>query len=56
MYDHFYTIDEVAELLSLSSQTIRKLIKTNKLEAIRLGKSYRIPYESIQKLKTHSPK
>ena len=51
MYSQFYTIEEVAEILSLSTQTIRKLIKSKKLEAIRLGKSYRIPFESLQKLK-----
>lgn len=56
MYSQFYTIEEVAELLSLSEQTIRKLIKSKRIEAIRLGKSYRIPDESIQKLKTFTLK
>lgn len=51
MEDRFYTIDEVAELLGLSSQTIRKLVKEGRIKAIRLGHAYRIPMESIQYLK-----
>lgn len=51
MEDRFYTIDEVAELLGLSSQTIRKLVKEGRIKAIRLGHAYRIPVASIQYLK-----
>lgn len=51
MEDRFYTIDEVAELLGLSSQTIRKLVKEGRIKAIQLGHAYRIPVESIQYLK-----
>lgn len=51
MEDRFYTIDEVAELLGFSSQTIRKLVKEGRIKAIRLGHAYRIPVESIQYLK-----
>lgn len=51
MEDRFYTIDEVAELLGLSSQTIRKLVKEGRIKAIRLGHAYRIPMESIKDLK-----
>lgn len=47
MEDRFYTIDEVAELLGLSSQTIRKLVKEGRIKAIRLGHAYRIPVESM---------
>ena len=49
--DRFYSIDEVAEILGLSSQTIRKLVKKGRIKAIRLGHAYRIPVESIQYLK-----
>ncbi len=48
----FYTVQEVAEILSLSEQTIRKLIHEGKLQAIRLGRTYRIPYESLVQLRT----
>lgn len=51
MEDKFYSIDEVAEILGLSSQTIRKLVKEGRIKAIRLGHAYRIPMESIQALK-----
>ncbi len=48
----FYSVQEVAEILSLSEQTIRKLIHEGKLEALRLGRTYRISYESLIKLRT----
>ena len=48
----FYTVQEVAEILSLSEQTIRKLIHEGKLHAIRLGRTYRVPYESLVQLRT----
>lgn len=48
----FYSVQEVAEILALSEQTIRKLIHEGKLEALRLGRTYRIPYESLIKLRT----
>lgn len=50
MEDRFYSIDEVADILGLSSQTIRKLVKEGHIKAIRLGHAYRIPMESIQYL------
>ena len=49
--DRFFSVDEVAEILGLSSQTIRKLVKEGRIKAIRLGHAYRIPVESIQYLK-----
>lgn len=48
----FYSVQEVTEILSLSEQTIRKLIHEGKLEALRLGRIYRISYESLIKLKS----
>lgn len=48
----FYSVQEVAEILGLSEQTIRKLIHEGKLEALRLGRTYRISYESLTKLRT----
>ena len=51
MEDRFFSVDEVAEILGLSSQTIRKLVKKGLIKAIRLGHAYRIPVESIQALK-----
>lgn len=51
MEDRFFSVDEVAEILGLSSQTIRKLVKEGRIKAIRLGHAYRIPMESIQYLK-----
>ncbi|WP_279138443.1 helix-turn-helix domain-containing protein [Faecalicoccus pleomorphus] len=48
----FYTIQEVAEILSLSEQTIRKLIHEGELKAVRLGRTYRIPYEALIELRS----
>lgn len=37
-----YTVDEVAELLGLHVKTVRGYVRSGKLPATRLGKSYRI--------------
>ena len=40
--DEFYTIDETARKLKLSNQTIRKMLKENKIPYIKIGRNYRI--------------
>lgn len=38
----FYTIDDVSDILGVTRQTVSKYIKKEKINAIKLGKSYRI--------------
>ena len=52
----FYTVDQVCDILELSNQTVRKLIKNEKLFAIKLGRVYRIPRSSLIELKTNKDK
>lgn len=44
-----YTTDQVAEILQLSSRTVRSLIEANELEAFRIGGSVRITEAALQK-------
>lgn len=46
----FYTVEEVCEILKVSSQTVRKLIKNEQLFAIKLGREYRIPKYALTQL------
>jgi excisionase family DNA binding protein len=43
----FLTVNEVAELLRVSSMTIYRLIKDGDLPAVRIGKSYRLREDDI---------
>jgi len=45
----FLTVEQVAELLQVHWQTVLNYIKSGKLDAVRLGKGYRIPKEAIEK-------
>lgn len=45
----FLTVEQVAELLQIHWQTVLNYIKNGKLDAVRLGKGYRIPEEAINK-------
>ena len=45
----FYTTEEVANLLKISAKTVREMIKSKRLEAVRVGKEYRITEEQIRK-------
>ncbi len=45
-----YTILEAAKLLKVSDDTIRRLIKSGELEAVKVGNQWRIKKESLDKL------
>lgn len=42
MENKFYTIDQVAEMLEMHHKTIRKFITDGKLQAVKVGKQWRI--------------
>ena len=45
----FMTVEQVAELLQVHWQTVLNYIKSGKLEAVRLGKGYRISDSALNK-------
>jgi len=45
----FLTVEQVAEILQVHWQTVLNYIKSGKLEAVKLGKGYRIPRHAIDK-------
>lgn len=47
-YGDVLTLQEAAELLQLSPQTVKKLMRSNKLEYFRIGGRYRVTKEAIQ--------
>lgn len=47
--NNFLTVKQVAELLQVHWQTVLNYIKGGKLEALRLGKGYRISKEALEK-------
>jgi excisionase family DNA binding protein len=46
---HFLTVSEVADLLRVSNMTVYRLISAGQLPAARVGKSYRIREEDIDR-------
>lgn len=46
----FYTPQEIAEMLKVTDKTVRNWIRSGELDAVVVGKSYRIPEESIKNL------
>ncbi len=47
--NEFLTVEQVAELLQVHWQTILNYIKSGKIEAVKLGKGYRISKNSLDK-------
>ena len=45
----FLTVQEVADLMRVSSMTVYRLIKAGDIRALRVGKSYRVPEEEIDR-------
>lgn len=39
---HFLTVQEVADMLRVSSMTVYRLIKAGDLAAVRVGRSFRV--------------
>ena len=45
----FLTVAEVASMMRVSSMTVYRLIKAGELPAVRVGKSYRVAEEDLDK-------
>lgn len=43
-----YTLDEVADILQLTKRTLYNYVKEGKLHAVKIGKYWRVPEESLQ--------
>ena len=45
----FLTVAEVADMLRVSSMTVYRLIKSGELQALRVGKSYRLAEDEVDR-------
>ena len=43
----FLTVQEVADLMRVSSMTVYRLIKAGELPAVRVGRSFRVSEEAV---------
>lgn len=43
-----FTVEQVAQILGIGRSTVFQLIKAEKIESIRLGRSRRIPIDAMQ--------
>jgi excisionase family DNA binding protein len=50
--DEHLTTEEFAKKLKVSTETARRLIRTGKLQAIRIGRNYRIPAAEYERFTT----
>ena len=46
---HFLTVAEVAALLRVSTMTVYRLIKAGELASVRVGKSYRVTEDDVDR-------
>lgn len=45
----FYTLNEVCEILNLTRPTVLKAIREGKIKAVKFGKVWRIPHDTLPK-------
>ncbi len=45
----FYTVAEVAHVLRVSNMTVYRLVNSGQLPAVRVGKSYRLREEDVNR-------
>lgn len=50
MPDEFFTAEELADYLKVSSQTVRAWIREKKVRAIKFGRSWRIPSDELRRI------
>ena len=55
MNEALLTTSEVAELLRLSQETVRRLLLSGELRGVQIGRSYRIPRSAIESLLSQRP-
>lgn len=48
MRQHFYSLDQVAELLGLHVRTVRGYVRDGRLKATRVGRQYRVTQEDLE--------
>lgn len=48
-YKDVLTTSEVAEILSVSNQTVRSLIRMNKIKSFMIGRGYRVTKRDLMK-------
>lgn len=46
----FYTVNEISELFNVTPTTVYSWIKTEKVKAIKMGKSWKISEEEYQRM------
>jgi excisionase family DNA binding protein len=46
---HFLTVTEVATIMRVSKMTVYRLVGSGELEAIRVGRSFRIPEQAVNR-------
>ncbi len=51
----FYRVDEVAQLIGVTDQTIRNWIREGKIKAQRFGRPHLIPIEEVARLLNKTP-
>jgi len=47
------SVEETAKRLSVSTFTVRRLVKTNQLRAVRVAKRLLVPHSEIARVITH---
>lgn len=47
MENKFYSVDEIATMLRITRRTVYNYMKTGKLHAVKIGKYWHIPQESL---------
>ena len=48
-YPPVLSVKEVAEILSVSQNTAYALVRSKQIHSVRIGRSYRIPLDSVVK-------
>lgn len=49
MIPKLYELQEVQKILNLSIQTLRRYVRENRLQAVKIGRHYKVTEEALQR-------
>ncbi len=53
-YSDILTVEELCEVLRIGKNTAYKLLKSDEIKSIKIGKIYKIPKKSVKKYLEHN--
>jgi len=56
MEERLFTVEEVADYLRISQETVRRLLRSGQLVGVHIGRTWRVPLSELESLRMEKEK